>query len=183
MFRGNSTLWNRVYPQRLIVAPTGGRFTSIQTAIDSITDASATKPYEVRLMPGVYTGNITMKAYVSVVGEDREACVIKAPTGATTRTVALASNSKLMNLRVEGPALADGGSDNYGVRGTAVDDVVIDRCTIVNSKWNVGATGACARWRITDCHFSSPNPVVVGTVANPATNFFIKNNTAYYSRL
>lgn len=43
-------------------------FASIQSAIDSITDASSTNPYSVIIHPGIYTENITMKKYVSILG-------------------------------------------------------------------------------------------------------------------
>jgi hypothetical protein len=41
---------------------------TIQSVINSITDASAAKPYLVRIPPGVYTEQITMKDYVSLKG-------------------------------------------------------------------------------------------------------------------
>jgi hypothetical protein len=48
------------------VAASGGQFTTIQAAIDSITDASATKPYSVLVYPGLYAENLVHKQYVSV---------------------------------------------------------------------------------------------------------------------
>lgn len=54
--------------QTIIVAKSGGDYTSIQDAINSITDASAIKPYVILIYPGIYAEDITMKAWVSLVG-------------------------------------------------------------------------------------------------------------------
>ena len=51
------------------VAKSGARFTSVNDALDSITDASITKPYSLRVYPGVYYEDpIVMKPYVSIRG-------------------------------------------------------------------------------------------------------------------
>ncbi|MBU0847145.1 hypothetical protein KKH23_08135, partial [Patescibacteria group bacterium] len=50
--------------QMVIVAKGCGDFTSIQAAIDSITDASESKPYIVLVGPGIYAEDIITKAYV-----------------------------------------------------------------------------------------------------------------------
>jgi hypothetical protein len=57
----------------------GGDFTSVGAAIDSITDASAGKPYEVVMYPGVdsVTRNVITKDYVDVRGIDRDRCVLQ----------------------------------------------------------------------------------------------------------
>ncbi|MBI4710219.1 MAG: hypothetical protein HY759_03830 [Nitrospirae bacterium] len=59
------------YRRVVVVAPSGGDFTSPVDAVNSITDASATNPYLVKIMPGVYDlgGNgIQMKSYVDIEG-------------------------------------------------------------------------------------------------------------------
>ena len=55
----------------IIVAPTGGDFTSPVAALASITDASESNPYLVKLMPGLYNiggGSVIMKEYVDLEG-------------------------------------------------------------------------------------------------------------------
>ena len=60
-----------------------GDYTTIQAAIDSITDSSATNPYTVLVYPGVYdlgtNGNITLnKQYTTLSGISRDSCIITA---------------------------------------------------------------------------------------------------------
>jgi hypothetical protein len=59
------------YSNVIIVAPSGGDYTSPVDAMNSITDASATNPYLVKIMPGVYdigTNSVQMKPYVDIEG-------------------------------------------------------------------------------------------------------------------
>ncbi len=93
----------------ITVAKSGGDFSSIQAAIDSITDAGASKPYGILLMPGVYSETVTMnKSYVSLVGVDRDSCIIERDfvrTGAMGMgdgTVNVqASHANLVNLTIK----------------------------------------------------------------------------------
>jgi len=64
------------WAQVVIVAQSGGDFTTIQAAIDSITDQSSTKRYTVLVMPGIYDEAVAMKSYVDVVGIDRKSVQI-----------------------------------------------------------------------------------------------------------
>jgi hypothetical protein len=52
--------------QTVVVAQSGGDFTSIQGAIDSITDATALKPYLIKVEAGTYAP-ITLKPYVHII--------------------------------------------------------------------------------------------------------------------
>jgi hypothetical protein len=86
------------YAQVVNVSPSGGQFTSIQSAINSITDASATKSYAVQVQSGIYNESITMKEYVDLVGVDRDSCII---TQADATVITPASNSGLFNLSMK----------------------------------------------------------------------------------
>lgn len=57
-----------MYEQAITVGTRGGDYTSIQDAIDSITDASGSKKYMVLIYPGQYTENIdlTGKPYINL---------------------------------------------------------------------------------------------------------------------
>jgi hypothetical protein len=50
------------------VSKRGGDYTSIQEAIDSITDASATNKYTVSVGPGIFVGSVVLKPHVSLRG-------------------------------------------------------------------------------------------------------------------
>src|SRR5438270_13821129 len=52
------------YRNVVVVATSGGDFDSVQKALNSITDNSATNPYLVWVAPGIYTEAVTMKQYV-----------------------------------------------------------------------------------------------------------------------
>lgn len=70
-----------------VVAKSGGDYTSIQAAIDSITDATDTNRYTVVVNPGVYTENVTLKNYVNLIGlPDRRGARIYS-TGGTLLTL------------------------------------------------------------------------------------------------
>jgi Chaperone of endosialidase len=60
---------NLLEPQQVLqVAKAGAPYTSIQTAINAISDATAVKPYLIQVAPGVYSENIVVKDYVHIQG-------------------------------------------------------------------------------------------------------------------
>ncbi|MEZ4646435.1 MAG: pectinesterase family protein [Chloroflexota bacterium] len=69
----------------VIVAQSGGDFSSVQAAIDSITDASAANPYLVWIAPGIYNEAVTLKPFVHVQGAGETAVTLS--SNATTATV------------------------------------------------------------------------------------------------
>ena len=79
-----------------------GQFSDIQAAIDSITDASTTKPYQVNVGPGVYqiSDSIQMKPYIHVRGE-RKATVIEV-TDETKPCIIEASACSLSQVTLRG---------------------------------------------------------------------------------
>ena len=58
--------------QVVTVAKAGGQYTSIQSAIDSITDAASDKIYTVLVYPGEYDEAITLSNYVDIVAINPE---------------------------------------------------------------------------------------------------------------
>jgi len=98
------------------VAKSGTTYSSIQAAIDSITDSSETNPYIILIYPGVYDmgglgeGQILLdESYVYLVGINRDACIITANRSHTLKTDATlritASNSGIFNLTVKNVGL------------------------------------------------------------------------------
>jgi hypothetical protein len=91
------------YRNVVIVAKSGGDYTSIQAALDSILDASPDNPYLVWIAPGVYTERVTMKPYVDLEGAGQNVTKITFSGSGTnsTGTVVTASNAELRSLTVE----------------------------------------------------------------------------------
>lgn len=54
--------------QTVMVAKSGGDYTTISDALTSITDASSGKRYTIVVSPGVYIEDITMKSWISIIG-------------------------------------------------------------------------------------------------------------------
>lgn len=75
-------------------------FTSIQDAIDDITDADAARPYTVYVYPGIYTEQVTMKPFVSLRGVDPESVIVTF-TGNNNGTIIGASDTMIASLTVE----------------------------------------------------------------------------------
>lgn len=65
------------------VATSGGDFTNVQQAIDSITDASAVNPYLIRIGPGTFHGRVLPTAHVHIEGSGRGVTTLTAPGGPT----------------------------------------------------------------------------------------------------
>jgi hypothetical protein len=60
-----------------IVVGNGGDYPDVASALATITDASRTNPYLIRVLPGVYNSNFTTKSWVSIVGSGRTATIFE----------------------------------------------------------------------------------------------------------
>lgn len=112
--------------QTVTVAKSGGDFTTIQSAIDSISDAAVDKGYTVLIYPGEYAENVVGKSYVNLVGVgSRQFVVIKGSSG--TLYTAPAVDTLLDNLRLELTPTASGAIGvDYNAGGVhAMTDTVI----------------------------------------------------------
>lgn len=63
--------------QIVTVAKSGGMYSTIQAAIDAITDATSTKQYVVLIAPGVYTEDVTGKPFVHLVGTGGQTSAVR----------------------------------------------------------------------------------------------------------
>jgi hypothetical protein len=91
------------YANTLVVAKSGGDFTTISAALASITTANASNPYLIQVLPGVYSETVTMKSYVDIEGSGELTTKITAPGSAifATGTVVGAANAELRHITVE----------------------------------------------------------------------------------
>ncbi|MEO6060601.1 MAG: hypothetical protein ABIQ99_01530, partial [Thermoflexales bacterium] len=86
----------------IIVAKSGGHFSTISAALTSITDNSAANRYLVYVAPGTYTETVTMKPHVDIEGAGELATKITQVGNATgAPTLSGASNAELRFLTVE----------------------------------------------------------------------------------
>lgn len=118
------------YAQTVIVAKSGGDFTTIQAAVTSITDAGANKPYLVWVAPGVYSEMVTLKPHVHLQGAGREATLITSNVGnlalpPSQATLILDSSTSVRDLSIENTGA---NADNIAVLvlDDAVDVLVAD---------------------------------------------------------
>jgi hypothetical protein len=80
------------------------QFTSIAAAVASILDATVTKPYIVRVHPGIYTEPpFSMKSYVDIIGSGGMYDTIIETNDNTQHFITGASASQLRNCAITGP--------------------------------------------------------------------------------
>ena len=96
-------IYQKKYANVIVVAKSGGDFTDPLAAINSITDASATNPYLIKIMPGVYdlgANTIAMQSFVDIEGAGEKTTKIYG-TGYLYLFMRGASDAELRYLTVE----------------------------------------------------------------------------------
>lgn len=92
------------YDNVVVVAKSGGDYTSIQSAIDSITDEGVANKYLVWIAPGVYEEQVTLADYIYLQGASRDSVTIEYTGGAlmdaTTATLIMAGNSAVEDVSI-----------------------------------------------------------------------------------
>ena len=193
-FKGKGT----AYQNMVIVAKSGGDYTTIQSALNSITDASASNPYLIWVGPGVYTEDVTMKPYVDIEGAGELATKITRGgwNDSMAGTVIGANNAELRFLTVENvggttnavaiyngatsPRLThitlnvSGGTHNYGITNNNGSSPMMTDVTVTVS----GGTSSIG---VDNSYGSSPSmtDVVVSATGGMDYNFgvYIRNSS------
>lgn len=99
----DSSAFARALGNVVRVGKTGGDFTSVQAALDSITTASAANPYLVLVGPGVFNERVVMKPFVDIQGAGEGVTKItqSGSVDPAIGTVAGADDAELRYLTVE----------------------------------------------------------------------------------
>jgi len=143
----------------IIVAKTGGDFTNIKAALDSIVDNDSTHRYVVLVAPGIYIEDnpIQAKEYVS----------LKA-TGdlQTTRIIALNADADLITMAnlftIEGFALwGVSGATNYALNVSTAGNGSITRCVFGECTNAILVNHIDAKLTINDCAILNPTVTMV----------------------
>jgi hypothetical protein len=145
-FQAASVPWSGVtnppsfgnYENVIVVAKSGGDFTSVAAALNSISDASENNRYLVRVAPGIYAEDnlVEIAGYVHLQGDGPATTIITSNRGSgspnqNAATLYMEENSYLSNLGVRNTGA---GPISFGVyiatasRNTVIDnvDVVVD---------------------------------------------------------
>jgi len=102
----NGVLLDHQHPirsaQTVIVAKSGGDFTSINAAMTSITDAANVKPYVIIVESGLFSElPVLMKPFVKIVGRSDNSIVVAGNNSAPLFD--MADNSSIENISLSGP--------------------------------------------------------------------------------
>jgi len=152
------------------VAKSGGDFTGVQAALNSITDAADGNRYVVKIAPGVYTGRVTMKPYVDIEGSGELTTKLTTGGSRTTGTVVGANNAELRFLTVENT-----GGDVYAI--AIYSNAATPRLTHVTAT----ASGGIYRFGVYNTNYSSPTMTgVTATAAGGTSNYGVYTSVSSY---
>lgn len=103
------------YKNVLVVSPDGGNFGSVQDALNSITDNSASNKYLIWVGPGIYTEVVTMKPYVDIEGAGENVTKITATGNPQNATVIGSDNAELRFITIENTGASYYYNAPYGI--------------------------------------------------------------------
>jgi len=119
------------YQNLVIVAKSGGDYTSIQAAIDSIGGEAVDNPYLVWIAPGVYNEAIILKSYVHLQGSGQGVTIITSSVlngsePPIQATMVMASDTSLRDLSIEnsGTGMVNAALINSGI-GVLLDNIMV----------------------------------------------------------
>lgn len=146
------------FAQTVHVAISGGDFTSIKTALDSITDASVSKPYTIQVHPGIYTednsaGALTIKDYVTISSVDSPQSSTIQPTTTTNDmfTFDTLGASTLRGISIQGVASAAAISISSGIQAI-VAEIMVSACQTGMLVSGAGVRASLLNASFTNCN-------------------------------
>lgn len=161
---------------QVIVATSGGDYTTISAALAAITPTAA-NPYVIQVMPGTYTENITMKSYVDLRGAGAEVTVIQATgIGSDVITISSLTNVGIYDLTIKG--------GRFGIYNSSSSPMIDGNIITGNGSagiYNTGASPTIQRNAIKGngvgiSNNSSSTPIINGNVITGNTEQGIYNN-------
>ncbi len=194
----HASAFQQKYDNVVVVAKSGGDYTTIGAALTAISDAAATNRYLVWVAPGVYTESVTMEPYVDIQGAGELVTKITYQGSGTTAggTVIGADNAELRFLTVENTGgntyaiainntsasprithvtcIASGGaSGNYGVRNTTGSPVM------THVLISIPASGVATAFGVYNLTSSAPELTEVTiNVSGNSTTYGIRSETS-----
>lgn len=133
-----AAVWKRIdlgQGQNIVVAKSGGDFTSIKAAVDSITDASIVKPYVVTVHPGFYTESpFELHPFISIIGHSPRSVIIST-NNMNAHFITGASASVIKNATILGPTSA--GYASIYLDQNAISAMVLDYIFFSNGYYGV----------------------------------------------
>lgn len=142
----------------IIVAKSGGNFTTIQAAINSV-NPTADNPYIIRVMPGTYTENvqINMKSYIVLEGSGFAVTTIQSPSSSDNTVWII----RCSNVALKGFTITGGNAGLWNYQQTA--PVTISENRFMGNQREIVNEDA--------------SPVIAGNLINPsATGTGISNS-------
>ena len=144
--------------QNIVVAKSGGNYSSIQNAINSITDEATDKRYNILINPGEYEEQVIVPSYISLIGVDRDSVVI---TNTANPVVKIENDCILSNLTINqthtttnkrGLQVGEGGSG----ANVLLDNIYVEATVGIAVEFR--GVGNLWTTRIQDCVFKGVTP-------------------------
>jgi hypothetical protein len=121
----------------------GSDYSTITGALDSITDNSASNQYVIKIGPGTYVEQITMKEYVDIYGSGKNATIIQTGGSGTgpssdssSATVVGANNASIRNLTIQSDSSAQYAT---GIYNNNVSPIIENLAIKVNTTYSSGS--------------------------------------------
>jgi hypothetical protein len=146
----HATDFQAKYSNVVVVAKSGGDFTDPVAAVNSITAASSTNPYLVKIMPGIYdigTEELWLGDSIDILGSGKNATFLVGNAFSVLR--ASSGNNEIRNLTIENTGSAT--SETCGIRLLNYYEVALVDVNVIasgtppytSSGIRLDGTGAC----------------------------------------